>query len=125
MSHFSMFFPTKDTVKLANGNTVHDQVIGIILCLFPKLPIIYLLGTVYYFPGRPSNTISFYALKFYVGFQKVAYEPFEHCDYFDPQGSYWRSPYQDQNNLDFLRIEIVKFNPQRDRNIMVPTVCAL
>ena len=34
MSHFSMFVPTKDTVKLSNGNTGHVQGIGIILCRF-------------------------------------------------------------------------------------------
>ena len=34
MSHCSMFVPTKATVKLANGNTGHDQRIGIILCRF-------------------------------------------------------------------------------------------
>ena len=28
MSHFSMFFPTKATLKLANGNTGHAQGIG-------------------------------------------------------------------------------------------------
>ena len=36
MSHFSMFVTTKATVKLANGNTVHVQGIGIILCHFPN-----------------------------------------------------------------------------------------
>ena len=30
MSQFSMFVPTKATMKLANGNTVHPQGIGII-----------------------------------------------------------------------------------------------
>ena len=40
MSNFSMFFPTKDTVKLANGNTVDAQVIGIVLCHFPYCFII-------------------------------------------------------------------------------------
>ena len=34
MSHFSMFFPTKVTVKLANGKTGHAQVIGIIYVAF-------------------------------------------------------------------------------------------
>ena len=36
MSHFSMFVPTKATVKFADGNTGHDQAIGIILCRFPN-----------------------------------------------------------------------------------------
>ena len=44
MSHFSIFVPTKATVKLANGNTVHAQGIGIILCPFPECPIIYPVG---------------------------------------------------------------------------------
>ena len=66
MSHFSMFVPTKATVKLAHVNTGHAQVIGIILCCFPNCPIIYTVGPVYYFPGHPSNTISSVALNFYL-----------------------------------------------------------
>ena len=65
MSHFSIFVPTKDTVKLANVNTVHAQVIGIILCRFPNCFIVYPVGPVYYFPGHPSNNISSGDLKFY------------------------------------------------------------
>ena len=49
MSHFSLFVKTKATVKLANGNTGHAQVIGIILCYFPNCLIIYPVGPVYYF----------------------------------------------------------------------------
>ena len=67
MSHFSMFFPTKATVKLANGNTGHAQGIGIILCCFNNCSIIYPFVTVYYFPGHPYNTIPSGELKFYVG----------------------------------------------------------
>ena len=62
------FVSTKATVKLVNGNTVHAQGIGILLCRFPNCSIIYLVGTVYYCPGHPSNTISSVALKFYVRF---------------------------------------------------------
>ena len=68
MSHFSMFVPTKSTVKLANVNTGHAQRIGIILCRFPNCSIIYPVGSVYYCPGHPSNTISSGALNFYVFF---------------------------------------------------------
>ena len=46
MSHFYMFFPTKATVKLANGNTGHAQGIGIILCRFPNCSITYPVGPV-------------------------------------------------------------------------------
>ena len=92
MSHFSMFVPTKVTVKLANVNTVHDQIIGIILCHFPNCSIIYPVVPVYYYPGHPYNTISSGSLKFYAGFQKVASEPHEHFDFVDPQGRSWRSP---------------------------------
>ena len=68
MSHFSMFAPTEATVKLANGNMVHFQGIGIISCIFPNCSIIYPLGPVFYCPADPSNTILSGALKFYVGF---------------------------------------------------------
>ena len=71
MSHFSLIIPTNATVKLANGNTGHDQGIGIILCHFPNCAIIYPGGPVYYCPGEPSNNISSGALKFYVGSKKM------------------------------------------------------
>ena len=88
-----MYVPTKANVKLANGNTVHAQGIGIILCRFPKCSIIYQVGPVYYCPGHHSNTISSGDLKFYIGFKKIKSEPLEHCDFVDPQGRSWRSPY--------------------------------
>ena len=75
MSHFHMIVPTKANVKLANIKMVYAQGIGIILCYFYNYPIIYPVGTVYYCPGQPYNTVSLFALKFYVGFQKVKYEP--------------------------------------------------
>ena len=63
-----MFAPTKATVKLANGKTVHAQGIRIILFRFPNCLIMYPVVRLYYCPGHPSNTISSGALKFYVGF---------------------------------------------------------
>ena len=125
MSHFSMFVPTKVTVKLANRNMGHAQWIGIILCCFPNCSIIYLVGPGYYFPGHPSNTISSGALKFYIGSKKVTSEPLENSDFVDPQGSSWRSTYQTRNNLDYLQLEIIKINPHRDKNIVVPNVCGI
>ena len=68
MSHLSMFVPTKDTLKLANGNIGHAQDIRIVLYCFPYCLILYLVGPVYYCPGHPSNTISSGALNFYIGF---------------------------------------------------------
>ena len=47
MSHFSMFVPTKINLKLDNGNTRNYQVIGIVLCRFPKFPIMYPVGLVF------------------------------------------------------------------------------
>ena len=105
MSHISVFFPNKATVKLDNVNTVHSQGIVIILCHFPNWPIIYPVIPVYYCICHPSNKISLCALKFYVGFQKVTSEPVEHCDFVDPQGSSWISPYRNQNNLDYLQVD--------------------
>ena len=104
ISRISMFFPNKATVKLANGNTWHAQWIGITLCCFTHCYIIYPVVPVYYFPGHSTNTISSVALKFYVGSQKVASEPLEHCGFFDLQGCSWRSPYQTQNNLNYFQI---------------------
>ena len=125
MSHFSMFVPAKVSVKLDNGNTVHAQGIGIILCCFLNCLIIYPVGTVYYCPSHPSNTISSGALNFYIGFKKVTSEPLKYCDFVDPQGRSWRSPYQTRNNIDYLQLKIVRINPHRDNNLVVPTVYAL
>ena len=102
-----MFVTTKATVKLANVNTVHAQVIGVILCHFPNCPIIYSIGPVYYCLDHPYNTISSGALKFYVVFQKVVSESLEHSYFFDPQYYYWRYLYQTQKKLDYLQIKIV------------------
>ena len=125
MSHFSMFVLTKSTVKFPNENTGHTQGIGIFLCHFPDCPIIYTVVPVCYCPCNPSYTISSGALKFYVGFQKVTSDPPQHFYFVDHQGRSWRSPSQTQNNLDYLQIEIFKFNPKINSNIFVTTVCYL
>ena len=117
-----MFFPTKATVKLDNGNTGHAQGIGIILCHLPNCSIIYPEGLVYYYLGHPYNTISSGALKFYVGFQKVTSEPLEHCYFVDPQGCSWRSPYQTQNNLDCLQIYIFQSQPSHRQEYCCPKI---
>ena len=125
MSHFSMFVPTKATVKLGNGNTGHAQWIGIILCLSPNCSIIYPVRPVYYCPGHPSNTISSGALKLYIGFKKVTYKTLKHCDFVERLVCSWISPYQTQNNLDYIQLEVFNINTHRDNNIVVPTVCGL
>ena len=71
MSQFSMFVPTKAVVKLANGNTVHAQGVGIILCRFPNFSIIYPVEWVCYCTGHPSKTISSGALIFYAIFLRL------------------------------------------------------
>ena len=102
MSQFFMFVRTKATVKLTNGNTVHAQVIDIILFSFTNFSIINPVGTVYYFPGHRSNTISSGDLKIYVGLQNVISETLEHNAFVVPKGRSWGSPYQTQNNLNHI-----------------------
>ena len=80
-SHFYMFVPTKANAKLANVSMGHAQGIRVISCSFTNFPIIYPVELVYYFPGHPSSIISLDALKYFVGFQKVASELIEHCDF--------------------------------------------
>ena len=121
MSHCSIFVPTKATVKLDNGNTGRAQGIRVVIFLSHFT----YGGVIFYCLGHFPNTISLGSLKLYVSFQKVAYEPLGHCEFVDPQGRSWISPYQTQNNLYYLHIEIVKLNPQRDRNILVLTICDL
>ena len=53
------------------------------------------------------------------------YETDEHCFFVDPKGHNWRSPYRTHNNWDYLQIEVFKVNPQRNRDIVVPTVCGI
>ena len=93
MSHFSMFVPTKSTVKLSNVSTVYAQAICIIFCVFTNCYILYPVGSVYYCPGRPSHTITSVAFKFYVVLQKVTSETLVHCDFVDPKGHSWRLIY--------------------------------
>ena len=89
MSKLSMFVLIKSTMNLANGNTGHAQIIGIILCRFPNCPIIYPVVPVYYCTGHPSNTISFVFFKFYIGSQSFTSELLDHCGFVDPQGCSW------------------------------------
>ena len=117
-----MLIPTQANVKLANDNTVHAKVIGFIFCHFTKFTVIYTVGQVYYCSDHLSNTISLIALKCYVGFQKFTSEPLEHFDFMDPQDCSWRSPCRTPNNLDRLQIEIVRVNPQRNKDIVSPTI---
>ena len=62
---------------------------------------------------------------FILVFIKVTSEPLEHCDFVDPQGRSCRSPYQTHNNIEYLQFELIKINPQRDKNLVFPTVYAL
>ena len=124
ISWFSMFVPTKDTMKIANGNIVQSKGIGMIYWHFTNCSIIYPVGPVYYCPRHSPNTISPVALNVYVGSQKVASEPLEYCDFFDLHGCSWVSHEHTHNNLYYLQIYLVKVNPQRNRNIF-PSVCSL
>ena len=66
-------------------------VVFLIFTLYPVRPV-------YYFPGRPSNTIPSGAIKFYAGFQKVTYKSLKRCDFVDPQGRSWISSREDNTS---------------------------
>ena len=87
ISQFYKFVPTKDAVKLANGQTGNAEEVGIFLCRFPNCSIIYPVIPVYYCLGHPYRTISLGALKCYVDFQKCISETLEHCDIVDTEVS--------------------------------------
>ena len=93
ISHVYMFIPTKANVKLSNVKTINYEVIGNILSHFFNCPIIYTVGSVYYFPGLLSNTISLDSIKCYSGFKKVTYKPLEYLEFVDSQGNSWVSTY--------------------------------
>ena len=113
-----MFLPTKSYVKLANENMAHVQVMDIILCHFTNCPIIYPVVTVYYYPGNPSNAISYYYLKFYLGFQNITSKHLEYCDFIYPQGSSWRSRYQTGKTLYYLQIKKKSNSNLEETNIL-------
>ena len=71
LSCFPMLVPNISNVKLADGNMDHAQGIGNILCQFTKLPVIYPVRPVYYFPGHPLNTVSVGDLKYYVDLKRL------------------------------------------------------
>ena len=50
----------------------------------------------------------------------------EHCDFVDPQGHFLRyNPTRLKTIWTIFKSKFVKVNPQRNRNIVVPDVCAL
>ena len=63
---------------LANGNMGHAQVIGIILCSFPNCPIIYPVGTVYYFQITLPTPFHRVPSNVMLVFKKFTSEPLEH-----------------------------------------------
>ena len=71
MSHIYMLVPTNANMKLANGNMVHAQVIGIILCHFSNYDIIYLAVPVYWCSYHPYNNIKLCALHIMLVFQRL------------------------------------------------------
>ena len=107
-----MFLQGKDDkcrkINKFNGSTGHAQEIGISIPHFPNCLIINPVGPFYYCPGHLSNTISLVALKVYVIFQKVTHESLEHCDFFDPQGGSWRSPYQIEIFKTIFKLKLSK-----------------
>ena len=99
--------------------------LGLFYVIFQNFPIIYPVVPVYYLPGHPSNTISQGDLKMFIGFQKVTSEPLEHCNFMHLQSCSWRRPYRAQKILDYLHIEVVRVNPTRNKDIVIPTICGL
>ena len=91
--------------------------------VFFNYPIIYPVRPVYYCSGHLSNTLSFYDLKYYVGFQNFVSEPLEHFNFVDPQGTSWSSPYRTRKILDYLHFEVVKFNYNQNKCHIVATIC--
>ena len=120
-----MFLPTKDTMKLSNRNKGHSQGIGIILFCFTDCSIIYPVGPVYYFPGQPSNTISPGVLKFYVGFKKLHMNLLNIVTMLTLKVVLGDHLTRLKTILTILKYKFVKANPHRDKNTVVPTVCAL
>ena len=102
------------TVKLANGNTGNSQGIGIFLCCFPKCPIIYPVGPVYYFPGNLYKTISSCDLNFMLVNKRIHLNLLNIVIFLTLKVI-----------LGDLPTRIVNVKPQRDRNIIVPTIYAL
>ena len=43
----------------------------------------------------------------------------------EPQGGYWRSSYHNQNNLEYVQMDVSKFKPERNIYIVVPTTYGL
>ena len=78
------------------------------------------MGTVYYFRDHPYNNISSGPLKFYIGFQKVVYRSIENCDFVDPQGRYWISPYHTKTNLDYIKNKKIQGQPSQRQEYFCP-----
>ena len=121
----SMFVTTKAIVKLANENTGHAKIIGIVLCHFTNSSIIYPVGLVYYFPGHPYNTISSGSLKCYVFFQRLHLNPLNILTLFTLEVIIGYHYAVLKTIPTIFKSKKFKVNPQRDRNILVLTLCSL
>ena len=125
MSHFSMFVPTKTTVKLANGNRVHAQGIVIIVCRFPKCSIIIHLDQfiiLHFTLPTPSHKVP---SNFMLDFKRLCLNLLSIVILLTLKVVLGDHPTRLKTILTIFKYKFVKVNSHRDSNIVVPTVYAL
>ena len=83
------------------------------------------MGPVYYCPGHPSNTISSGALKFMLVFKRLRMKLLNIVTLFTLKVVLGYHINRIKTILTIFKSKISKVNPQINRNIFVPTVCAL
>ena len=125
MSYFSTFVLTKATVKLANGNTGYSQGIRIILCCFPNFSIKYPVGPVYYCPftlPTPSHKVPSNLMLI---FKRLHLNLLNIVTVLKLKVVLGDHPTKLKTIYTIFILKFVKANPQRNRDIFVPTILAL
>ena len=123
MLYFYMFVPTKATLKLANGSTGHAQGIDIILRHFPKCSIIYIhLGQFIIFQVTLPTLYHQVPSSFILILKMIHLNLLKIVTLLTLKVVLGDQHTRLTTIFDYLHLEIVKINPYRDNNIVVPTV---
>ena len=125
MPHFSMFVPTKATVKflMETQDMPKEMRLFYVILLTVSLYIWwYQFIIVQVTLPTPSHQVP---SNFMRVFKRLHLNLLNIVNFVDPQGRSWRSPYQTQKNYNIFKNKFVKVNPQRNRNVFVPTVCTI
>ena len=95
---------------------------GIFVVVFRTVPLYIMLDQFFTVQVNAPIPSHWFPINVMLVFLKVVSEPLEHCCFVYPQGSYRRTPNRTQNSLNYIQIEVVQDNNNRNEDTMFTTI---